>query len=127
MKDQVYGAEKGNGEKVTEWLNEQAEDSGIKLKVKLENSVLTTQNFGDFELLSLSDDSVSSRKLLLKAGKRFGIRMVEGGYKEVARIIRKRKSDYAKVFKGDKIIGHLELETSRFGTKKWEVKAEERK
>ena len=127
MKDQVYGAEKGNGEKVTEWLNEQAEDSGIKLKVKLENSVLTTQNFGDFELLSLSDDSVSSRKLLLKAGKRFGIRMIEGGYKEVARIIRRRKSDYAKVLKGDKIIGHLELETSRFGAKKWEVKAEERK
>lgn len=127
MKDQVYGTEKGNGEKVTEWLNEQAEASGIKLKVKLESSVLTTQNFGDFELFSLSEDSVTIRKLLSKAGKRFGIRMLEGGYKEVARIIRRRKSDYAKVLKGDKIIGHLELETSRFGAKKWKVKAEERK
>ena len=127
MKNHVYGAEKGSGEKVTEWLNGQAEDSGITLKVKLENSILTTQNFGDFDLFSLSGDSVASRKLLSKAGKRFGIRMVEGGYKEVARIIKRRKSDYAKVLKGDKVIGHLELETSRFGATKWEVKSEERR
>ena len=127
MKDQVYGAEKGNGEKVAAWLNEEAKSSGLKLEIKLEENVLSTQNFGDFELLSLSDDSVASRKLISKAGKRFGIKMIEGGYKEVARIIRRRKSDYAKVIKGEKVIGHLELETSRFGAKKWEIKSEERR
>ncbi|AJW70520.1 hypothetical protein [Nitrosopumilus adriaticus] len=127
MKDQVYGAEKGNGEKVTEWLNEQAKATGLKLEVKLESDVLSTENFGDFDLLSLSDDSVKSRKLISKAGKRFGIKMIEGGYKEVARIIRRKKSDYAKVLKGDKVIGHLELETPRFGTKKWKIKLEERR
>lgn len=127
MKDQVYGAEKGNGERVTDWLNEQAKDAGLKLEVKLENNILSTENFGDFDLLSLSDDSIKSRKLISKAGKRFGIKMVEGGYKEVARIIRRKKSDYAKVLKGDKVIGHLELETSRFGSKKWEIKSEERR
>ena len=127
MKDQVYGAEKGNGERVKEWLNEQAKSIDLKLEVKLEKDVLSTENFGDFDLLSLSDDSVKSRKLISKAGKRFGIKMIEGGYKEVARIIRRKKSDYAKVLKGDKVIGHLELETSRFGTKKWKIKLEERR
>ena len=127
MKDQVYGAEKGNGERVKEWLNEQAKSIDLKLEVKLEKDVLSTENFGDFDLLSLSDDSVKSRKLISKAGKRFGIKMIEGGYKEVARIIRRKKSDYAKVLKGDKVIGHLELETSRFGSKKWEIKLEERR
>lgn len=127
MKAQVYGAEKGNGEKVAIWLNEQAKDSGLKLQVKSKNSILSTQNFGDFDLLLLSDDSVKSRKLISKAGKRFGIKMIEGGYKEEARIIRRKKSDYAKVLNGDKVIGHLELETSRFGTKKWEIKSEERR
>lgn len=127
MKAQVYGAEKGNGEKVTIWLNEQAKESGLKLQVKSKNSILSTQNFGDFDLLLLSDDSVKSRKLISKAGKRFGIKMIEGGYKEEARIIRRKKSDYAKVLNGDKVIGHLELETSRFGTKKWEIKSEERR
>jgi len=127
MKDQVYGAEKGNGERVTDWLNEQAKDTGLKLEVKLERDVLSTENFGDFDLLSLSDDSIKSRKLISKAGKRFGIKMIEGGYKEVARIIRRKKSDYAKVLKGGKVIGHLELETSRFGSTKWEIKSEERR
>ena len=127
MKDQVYGAEKGNGQRVTDWLNEQAKSTGLKLEVKFENDVLSTENFGDFDLLSLSDDSIKSRKLISKAGKRFGIKMIEGGYKEVARIIRRKKSDYAKVLKGEKVIGHLELETSRFGSKKWEIKSEERR
>ncbi len=127
MKDQVYGAEKGNGKRVTEWLNEQAKSSGLKLEVKLENDILATENFGDFDLLSLSDDSIKSRRLISKAGKRFGIKMIEGGYKEEARIIRRKKSDYAKVLKGEKVIGHLELETSRFGSKRWKIKSEERR
>ena len=127
MKEQVYGTERGNGEKVTSWINEQAKSEGLSLKVKLKEDILSTQNFGDFELLSLSDDSITSRKLISKAGKRFGVKMIEGGYKEVARIIRRKKSDYAKVIRGEKVIGHLELETSRFGAKKWEIKSEERR
>ena len=88
---------------------------------------VTTPSFGDFELFLLSDDSLPVRKLILKAGKRLNVKIIEGGYKEDARIIRRRKSDYAKVLKGDKIIGHLELETRRFGSKKWTVKLEERR
>lgn len=127
MKEQVYGIEKGHGEKITSWLNEQVKLTGLKLEVRLEDYLLTTQNFGEFELFSLSDDSIPVRKLLSKAGKRFGVKMIEGGYNEKARIIRRRKSDYAKVLQNEKILGHLELETPRFGSKKWEVKAEERR
>jgi len=127
MKEQVYGTEKGNIDKVVSWLNEQAESEGLKLNVKSEDYLLSTQNFGDFELFSVSDDSLPVRKLISKAGKRFGIKMIEGGYKEKARIIRRRKSDYAKVLKGDKVVGHLELESARFGRLKWEIKTEERR
>jgi len=127
MKDQVYGAEKGNGEKVVSWLKEQAKSTGLKLEVKLEDQIISTQNFGEFELISLSDDSIAVRKLISKVGKRYGIKMIEGGYNEEARIIRRRKSDYAKVLRGEKVIGHLELETSRFGAKKWEIKVEEKR
>ncbi|MCE9652476.1 MAG: hypothetical protein K8Q89_05400 [Nitrosarchaeum sp.] len=127
MKEQVYGTEKGHINKVVSWLNEQAESEGLKLKLKSEDYLLSTQNFGDFELFSVSDDSLLVRKLISKAGKRFNIKMIEGGYKEKARIIRRRKSDYAKVLKGDKVVGHLELESARFGPLKWEIKAEERR
>ena len=127
MKDQVYGAEKGNGDKVVSWLIEQAKSSGLKFEVRLEDYILSTQNFGEFELISLSDDSIPVRKLISKVGKRYGIKMIEGGYVEEARILRRRKSDYAKVLRGEKVIGHLELETPRFGAKKWEIKLEEKR
>lgn len=127
MKDQVYGAEKGNGEKVVLWLKEQAKSAGLKLEVRLEDYIISTQNFGEFELISLSNDSIPVRKLISKVGKRYGIKMIEGGFVEEARIIRRRKSDYAKVLRGEKVIGHLELETPRFGAKKWEIKLEEKR
>ena len=126
MKEHVFGVEKGHGEKVISWINEQVNSTELKLKVELNGALLSTPSFGDFELFLVSDDSLPVRKLISKAGKRLNVKIIEGGYKEEARIIRRRKSDYAKVLKGDKVIGHLELETPRFGSKKWTVKAEER-
>jgi|SaaInlStandDraft_6_1057023.scaffolds.fasta_scaffold86309_3 hypothetical protein len=127
MKEYVFGVEKGYGDEVVSWINEQADSTGLKLKVKLTGSILSTPSFGDFELFLLSDESLPVRKLILRAGKRLNVKIIEGGYKEEARILRRRKSDYAKVLKGEKTIGHLELETPRFGAKKWTVKLEERR
>ena len=127
MKEHVFGVEKGHGNEVISWIDEQAKSIGLKLKIRLDGSLISTPSLGDFELFSLSDDSLSIRKLISRAGKRFEVKMIEGGYKEEARIIRRKKSDYAKVLKGDKVIGHLELETPRFGAKKWHVKLEERR
>lgn len=127
MKEHVFGVEKGHGDKVVSWINEQADSTELKLKVELNGSFLTTPSFGEFELFLVSDDSLPVRKLISRAGKRLNVKIIEGGYKEEARIIRRRKSDYAKVLKGDKVIGHLELETPRFGSKKWTVKVEERR
>ena len=126
MKNQIYGTEKGYGKKITSWLNEQAQSDNLDLEI-FNGDSLVTQNFGDFDLFFLSDDSIPVRKLIQKAGKRFNVKMIEGGYEERARIIRRKKSDYAKVLKGDKVIGHLELESSRFGSTKWEIKSEERR
>lgn len=127
MKEYVFGVEKGHGNEFVSWINEQADSTGLKLKVKLSDFILPTPSFGDFELFLVSDESLPVRKLILRAGKRLNVKIIEGGYKEEARILRRRKSDYAKVLKGDKIIGHLELETPRFGAKKWTVKLEERR
>jgi hypothetical protein len=127
MKEHVFGVEQGHGDEVVSWINEQADSTGLKLKVKLSGSILSTPSLGDFELFLISNDSLPVRKLILRAGKRLNLKIIEGGYKEEARILRRKKSDYAKVLKGDKIIGHLELETPRFGAKKWTVKLEERR
>ena len=125
MKDsETFGIEKGFGEQVVSWLNEQSKNA--KFEARLYGYFISTKNFGDFEMFSWIGDVQVARKLIIKASKRFKIRVIEGGYKPKERIFRMKKFDYAKVRKGDKTIGQLEFEVSRFGNGQWEVKNEER-
>ena len=125
MKDsETYGIEKGHEEEVIAWLNEQSKNS--KFEARLYGYSISTQNFGEFEMFSWRGDVQVARKLIIKASKRFKIKVIEGGYKPKERIFRIKKFDYAKVRKGDKTIGQLEFEITRFGNNQWEIKNEER-
>jgi len=125
MKDsETFGIEKGHGEEVIAWLNEQSKDT--KFEARLYGYSVVTKNFGEFEMFSWRGDVQVARKLIIKASKRFKIRVIEGGYKPQERIFRMKKFDYAKVRKGDKTIGQLEFEVNRFGNNQWEIKNEER-
>jgi hypothetical protein len=122
-----FGIESGFGTKVIEWLNDEAKKQNLKFEARLYGHIITTQNFGVFEMFSWIGDVQIARKLIIKASKRFKIKVIEGGYKTKERIFHTKKSDYAIVRKGDEVIGHLEFEASRFGSEKWKVKVEERK
>lgn len=122
-----FGVESGYGSKVIEWLNDEAKKQSLKFEARLYGHTITTQNFGAFEMFSWIGDVQIARKLIIKASKRFKIKVIEGGYKTKERIFHTKKSDYAMVRKGDEVIGHLEFEASRFGSEKWRVKVEERK
>ncbi|MDH3611457.1 MAG: hypothetical protein OEM79_06820 [Nitrosopumilus sp.] len=125
MKDsETFGIEKGHGEEVITWLNQQSKDS--KFEARLYGYSVATQNFGEFEMFSWIGDVQIARKLIIKASKRFKIKVIEGGYKPKERIFRLKKSDYAKVRKGEKTIGQLEFEVTRLGNSQWEIKNEER-
>ncbi len=122
---ETFGVEKGFGEQVVSWLNEQAEKS--KFEARLYDYNISTKNFGEFEMFSWMGDVQTARKLIIKASKRFKVKVIEGGYKPKERTFTIKQSDYAMVRKGDKVIGHLEFETSRLGFKKWKLKDEERR
>ncbi len=125
MKDsETFGIEKGHGEEVITWLNEQSKDT--KFEARLYGYSVATQNFGEFEMFSWMGDVQVARKLIIKASKRFKIKIIEGGYKPKEKIYRMKKFDYAKIRKGDKTIGQLEFEVNRFGNSQWEIKNEER-
>ena len=125
MKDsETFGIEKGHGEEVIAWLNDQSKDA--KFEARLYGYSVVTKNFGEFEMFSWRGDVQVARKLIIKASKRFKIRVIEGGYKPQERIFRMKKFDYAKVRKGDKTIGQLEFEVNRLGNNQWEIKNEER-
>jgi len=64
--------------------------------------------------------------MIIKASKKFKIRVIEGGYKPKEKLFKMKKFDFAKVKKGEKTIGQLEFSVSRIGNDQWEVEDEER-
>lgn len=127
MRDsETFGIEKGHGEEVIAWLNEQSKKQKIKLEARLYGYDVSTKNFGDFEMFSWIGDVQNARKLIIKASKRFKIKVIEGGFKPKERTFTMKKVDYAKVKRGDKTIGQLEFIASRFGSGHWEIQDEER-
>lgn len=127
MRDsETFGVEKGHGEEVISWLNEQAKSQSIKLEARLYGYNISTKNFGDFEMFSWMGDVQIARKMIIKASKRFKVKVIEGGYKPKEKLIRMKKFDFAKVKRGDKTIGQLEFVASRFGNSQWEIQNEER-
>ena len=127
MRDsETFGIEKGRGEEVIAWLNEHAKTQKIKLEARLYGYTISTKNFGDFEMFSWIGDVQVARKLIIKASKRFKVKVIEGGYKPKDKVISMKKFDFAKVKKGDKTIGQIEFSAPRFGNSNWEIVDEER-
>ncbi|MBT5201411.1 MAG: hypothetical protein HOK63_03205 [Thaumarchaeota archaeon] len=127
MRDsETFGIEKDHGEEVVKWLNEYAKSQKMKLEARLYGHTISTKNFGDFEMFSWMGDVQNARKLIIKASKRFKIRVIEGGYKPKEKLFRMKKFDFAKVKKGEKTIGQIEFAVSRFGKEQWEIQNEER-
>ena len=123
---ETFGVEKGHGEKIITWLNKQAKLQHNKLEARLYNYEISTKNFGDFEMFSWMGDVQIARKMIIKASKKFKVKVIEGGYKPKEKLIKMKKFDFAKVKKGDKTIGQLEFAVSRFGNAQWEIQDEER-
>ena len=123
---ETFGAEVGSAEDVVKWMNEEAERRNAKFEARLYGYVISTENFGKFEMFSWMGDVKLARHLITKASKRFKAKVIEGGYKTKDKGYSAKKSDYAMVRKGDRVIGHLQFSAPRFGGD-WELVAEERK
>jgi len=124
---ETFGVEKGYGEQAVQWMNEEAKKLGWKFEARLYGYEIETKNFGPFEMFSWIGDTKAARSLVIKASKRFKIKVIEGGYKAKEIMLKVEKTDYAMVRKGDRVIGHIEFSSSRLTGSKWVVKLEERK
>ena len=122
-----FGVESGFGERVLEWMNAEAKRRKTKFEARAYNYEVTTKNFGTFEMFSWIGDVKVARSLITKASKRFKIRVIEGGYRTKEKVLKSKKTDFAMVRKGDRVIGHLEFSSSLFGDTRWKLKTEERK
>ena len=122
-----FGVESGFGEQVLEWMNSEAKKRKSKFEARSYNYEITTKNFGTFEMFSWIGDVKAARSLITKASRRFKIRVIEGGYRTKEKVLKSKKTDFAMVRKGDRVIGHLEFSSSLFGDTSWKLKTEERK
>jgi len=124
---ETFGVEKGYGEQAVQWMNGEAKKLDWKFEARLYGYEIETKNFGPFEMFSWIGDTKAARSLVIKASKRFKIKVIEGGYKAKEIMLKVEKTDYALVRKGDRVIGHIEFSSSRLTGSKWVVKLEERK
>ena len=124
---ETFGVESRFEERVLEWMNSDAKKRKLKFEARSYSYQITTKNFGTFEMLSWIGDVKVARSLITKASKRFKVRVIEGGYRTKEKVFKRKKSDFAMVRKGDRVIGHLEFSSSLFGDTKWKLETEERK
>jgi len=124
---ETFGVESGFEERVLEWMNSDAKKRKLKFEARSYDYSITTKNFGTFEMLSWIGDVKVARSLITKASRRFKIRVIEGGYRTKEKVLKSKKTDFAMVRKGDRVIGHLEFSSSLFGDTRWKLKTEERK
>ncbi len=124
---ETFGVESGFEERVLEWMNSDAKKRKLKFEARSYGYSISTENFGTFEMLSWIGDVKVARSLITKASKRFKVRVIEGGYRTKEKVLKRKKTDFAMVRKGDRVIGHLEFSSSLFGDTKWKLETEERK
>ena len=124
---ETFGVESGFEERVLEWMNSDAKKRKSKFEARTYSYEITTKNFGTFEMFSWIGDVKAARSLITKASRRFKIRVIEGGYRTKEKVLKSKKTDFAMVRKGDRVIGHLEFSSSLFGDTRWKLKTEERK
>tara|TARA_Y100000996_G_scaffold290829_1_gene229837 strand:+ start:1084 stop:1470 length:387 start_codon:yes stop_codon:yes gene_type:complete len=124
---ETFGAEIGSGKDLVQWMNEEAKKRNMKFEARLYDYTVKTENFGIFEMFSWMGDVKTARSLIVKASKKFRVKVIEGGYKAKEKIYSRKKSDFAMVRKGDRIIGHLRFTAARFGRGDWELIEEERR
>ena len=124
---ETFGVESGFEERVLEWMNSDAKKRKLKFEARSYGYSISTENFGTFEMLSWIGDVKVARSLITKASKRFKVRVIEGGYRTKEKVLKRKKTDFAMVRKGDRVIGHLEFTSSLFGDTKWKLETEERK
>ena len=124
---ETFGVESGFVEEVLEWMNSEAKKRKSKFEARAYNHEITTKNFGTFEMFSWIGDIKVARNLITKASKRFKVRVIEGGYRTKEKVLKSKKTDFAMVRKGERVIGHLEFSSPVFGNSMWKLNNEERR
>jgi hypothetical protein len=119
-----FAIEERNAAKAIEWMNAYANENGKKFETKLEGYILSTTNFGNFEVISWNGDWSAARNIIKKVSRRLNLKVIESGYHQKGDFLRSLflvSKEFAKVYSDGRLIGNIVLSMV---SGKWTVESE---
>ena len=119
-----FTIEERNAAKAIEWMNSYANKNGKKFETKLEGYILSTTNFGNFEVISWNGDWSAARNIIVKVSRKLNLKVIESGYHQKGDFLRSLflvSKEFAKVYSDGRLIGNIVL---GMASGKWTVESE---
>lgn len=119
-----FGVESGMGNKSIDWMNAYSREKNMHFNARLEGYVVSTKNFGNFEIISWNGSWSDARKIIVKSSSKLNMKVIESGYHQKDNLLLSFfgfGKEFAKIYKKGNYIGAIVLGT-RSG--KWYVKSE---
>ena len=119
-----FAIEERNASKAIEWMNSYANKNGKKFETKLEGYILSTTNFGNFEVISWNGDWSAARIIIVKVSRKLNLKVIESGYHQKGDFLRSLflvSKEFAKVYSDGRLIGNIVLSMV---SGKWTVESE---
>jgi hypothetical protein len=119
-----FGVEDGMGHRAIEWMNSYSSEKKMDFKARLEGYLISSKNFGNFEIVSWSGNWSDARKIIIKSSSKLSMKVIESGYHQKDNLLLSFfgiGKEFGKVYKKGNYIGAIVL-GMRSG--KWYVKSE---
>lgn len=97
-------------------MNNYAATRNKKFNTKLIGYILTTVNFGTFEVISWEGEWSAARHIIVKVSSKLNMKIIEAGYHSKSNILESflgLGKEYAKVYSGGVLIGTIVLGIKR--------------
>jgi hypothetical protein len=119
-----FAIEERNAATAIEWMNSYANKNGKKFETKLEGYIMSTTNFGNFEVISWNGDWSAARNIIVKVSRKLNLKVIESGYHQKGDFLRSLflvSKEFAKVYSDGRLIGNIVLSMV---SGKWTVESE---
>lgn len=110
MKIDSFAVESRKASQAVEWMNSYAKQNDLKFEASLEGYTLSTDNFGEFEVMSWKGDWDDAVDLVRKASRKLKIKVIEaskGGDPFESLFTKTAKG---KLYSNGKLVAELELQ-----------------
>ena len=104
-----------------DWMNSHARQNGLKFEARLEGYTLSTNSFGQFEVISWKGDWSAALELISKASRKLNIKVIEASKGEDPFESFFKRTAIGKLYSNGKHVAKVQLQRK---SGKWSIKSE---